>query len=80
MGQDAIRDAILLHYPFLLKISRILLATSFSSPGSFMNIVKTIALPGKQGTFTFPLEAAPLSVVLDPNTTLLMDAGAFVRR
>jgi aminopeptidase N len=43
-------------------------------------VVQTIALPGKQGTFTFPLEAAPLSVVLDPNTTLLMDAGPFVRR
>jgi len=42
--------------------------------------VKTIALAAKQGTFTFPLEAAPASVVLDPNTMLLMDAGAFVKR
>jgi len=42
--------------------------------------VKTIALAERQRTFTFPLEAAPVSLVLDPNTTLLMDAGPFVRR
>jgi len=42
--------------------------------------VKTIALTAKQGAFTLPLEAAPLSVSLDPNTTLLMDAGALIKR
>ena len=42
--------------------------------------VNTIALAGRQGIFTFPLEAAPVSVVIDPNTTLLMEAGAFVKR
>jgi len=42
--------------------------------------VKTVPLAARQGTFTFPLEAAPASVVLDPNTALLMDAGAFVKR
>ena len=42
--------------------------------------VETIDMNGKQGTFTFPLDAAPASVILDPNTTLLMDAGPFVRR
>jgi aminopeptidase N len=42
--------------------------------------VKTIALAARQGTFTFPLEAAPASVTLDPNTTLLMDAGPFLKR
>jgi aminopeptidase N len=44
--------------------------------------IKTLAIahPFLQGTFTFPLETAPVSVVLDPNTTLLMDAGAFVKR
>jgi aminopeptidase N len=42
--------------------------------------VTTIALAARRGTFTFPLEAAPTSVVLDPNTTLLMDAGPFLKR
>jgi len=42
--------------------------------------VRTVALAARHGTFTFPLDAAPVSVVLDPNTALLMDAGAFVRR
>ena len=42
--------------------------------------VKTVALSARQGTFTFPLETAPAAVVLDPNTTLLMNAGAFVKR
>ena len=36
-------------------------------------------MAAKQGTFTFPVDAAPASVVLDPNTTLLMDAGPFDR-
>jgi aminopeptidase N len=45
-------------------------------------VIKTLAIahPFKQGTFTFPLEAAPVSVVLDPNTTLLVDAGALIKR
>jgi aminopeptidase N len=42
--------------------------------------VKTIELAARHGTFTFPLEAAPTFVVLDPNTTLLMDAGPFLKR
>jgi aminopeptidase N len=42
--------------------------------------VKSIALAVRQGTFTFPLEAAPASLVLDPNTTLLMEAGPFLKR
>ncbi|HEX6164862.1 MAG TPA: M1 family aminopeptidase [Vicinamibacterales bacterium] len=42
--------------------------------------VQTIEMVAKHGTFTFPLDAAPSSVVLDPNTTLLMQAGAFVRK
>src|SRR5690349_15846788 len=42
--------------------------------------VETIDMTSKQGVYTFPADAAPASVVLDPNTTLLMDSGVFVRR
>jgi len=42
--------------------------------------VQTIEMTAKQGTFTFPLDAAPAAVVLDPNTALLMEPGPFVRR
>ena len=42
--------------------------------------IQTIDMTGKQGVYTFPADAAPASVVLDPNTTLLLDAGPFVRR
>jgi aminopeptidase N len=42
--------------------------------------VETVTMNAKQGTFTIPLDAAPASVILDPNTALLMDAGPFVKR
>jgi aminopeptidase N len=42
--------------------------------------VQTIEMGAKQGTFTFPINAAPAAVTLDPNTTLLAETGAFVRR
>jgi aminopeptidase N len=42
--------------------------------------VETIDMNAKQGVYTFAADAAPASVTLDPNTTLLMDAGPFVRR
>ncbi|HEU4793529.1 MAG TPA: hypothetical protein VFS96_07710, partial [Nitrolancea sp.] len=42
--------------------------------------VQTIDMTAKLGTFTFPADAAPAAVVLDPNTTVLMEAGAFVRK
>ena len=42
--------------------------------------VETIDMNGKQGTFTFPLDTMPANVILDPNTTLLMEAGSFVKR
>ncbi|MBY0495718.1 MAG: M1 family peptidase [Cyanobacteria bacterium] len=42
--------------------------------------VQAFDMAAKQGTFTFPVDAAPAGVVLDPNTNLLMDAGPFVRR
>ncbi len=41
--------------------------------------VRTIEMMAKQGTFTIPVDAAPASVALDPNTTLLMEAGPFER-
>ena len=50
-----------------------------AKPGE-LPTVTTIALAARQGTFTFPLAAAPASLVLDPNTTLLMDAGPFLGR
>ena len=42
--------------------------------------VQTIEMTAKQGTFTFPVDAAPAAVLLDPNTALLMEAGPFARR
>jgi aminopeptidase N len=59
---------------------RVNLEVGISAKAGELPAVKTIALSARQGTFTFPLDTAPASVVLDPNTTLLMDAGAFVKR
>ena len=42
--------------------------------------VETIDLNAKEGVYTFAADVAPAAVTLDPNTTLLMDAGPFVRR
>lgn len=42
--------------------------------------VEKIELSGRQATKTFALDAAPAAVLLDPNTTLLMEAGRFVKR
>jgi aminopeptidase N len=42
--------------------------------------IATIDFNAKQGTYTFPLDTAPAAVMLDPNTTLLMEAGPWVRR
>lgn len=42
--------------------------------------VQTVEMTAKQAVFTIPSDAAPASVVLDPNTTLLLDAGPFVKR
>jgi aminopeptidase N len=40
----------------------------------------TIEMSAKQASFTFPLDAAPAAVTLDPNTTLMMEAGPLVRK
>jgi aminopeptidase N len=42
--------------------------------------VETIDMNGRQGTFTLALDAAPTAVLLDPDTKLLMEAGAWMRR
>ncbi|HEX8027778.1 MAG TPA: M1 family aminopeptidase [Vicinamibacterales bacterium] len=42
--------------------------------------VEKVELTARTGTYTFPSETVPVAVSLDPNTTLLMEAGPFVRR
>ena len=42
--------------------------------------VQTIEMTDKQGVYTIPADTAPAAVLLDPNTTLLMDAGPWGRR
>jgi aminopeptidase N len=42
--------------------------------------VSRIQVAAKQGLFSFPAEGLPAAVVLDPDTTLLMEPGAFVKR
>lgn len=42
--------------------------------------VETVDWNAKQGVYTFAAEAAPAAVTLDPQTTLLMEAGAWTRR
>lgn len=61
--------------PFRLKIDVGIVAKTGELPR-----VVTIELAGKQGSLSVPSEAAPAAVLLDPNTTLLMEAGPFVRR
>jgi aminopeptidase N len=50
-----------------------------STPGALPRL-ETVEMTAKQATYTFPLDAAPSAVTLDPNTALLMDGGPFVRR
>ncbi len=42
--------------------------------------VERIELNGRTATITFPVDAEPASVTIDPNTWLLMEAGAFTKR
>jgi aminopeptidase N len=42
--------------------------------------VQTIEMTGKQGVYTFAADTPPASVVLDPNTTLLMEEGPWIRK
>ncbi|MEO7132828.1 MAG: M1 family metallopeptidase [Vicinamibacterales bacterium] len=41
--------------------------------------VQTIEVSARQSVHTFPMDSEPAAVMLDPDTTLLMDAGAFDR-
>lgn len=61
--------------PFRVKVGVGIVAKAGELPR-----VDTVELTGRQVTRTFPLDAAPASVTLDPQTTLLMEAGPFVRR
>lgn len=61
--------------PFRIKVEVGVVAKAGDLPKT-----ETIELTGRQATRTIPLDAAPVSVVLDPQTTLLMEAGAFSRR
>ena len=60
---------------FRLKLDVGIVATTGALPR-----VETVEMTAKQATYTFPLDAAPSAVMLDANTTLLMEAGPFVRR
>ncbi len=42
--------------------------------------VETVELSGRQAARSIPVDGPPAAVMLDPNTTLLMEAGAFVKR
>ena len=61
--------------PFKVKLDVGIVAKAGDLPK-----VETVEVAARQATFFFPVEAAPTAVTLDPNTTLLMDAGPFARR
>lgn len=61
--------------PFRIKVDVGITA----KPGDLPR-VEAIELTGRTATRTFPIDAAPDAVILDPATTLLMEAGTFVRR
>ena len=61
--------------PFRIKVDVGVVAKAGDLP-----TVETVELNARQGIYTFPAEIAPVSVMVDPNTTLLMEAGSFVRR
>jgi aminopeptidase N len=61
--------------PFRIKVDVGILA----KPGDLPR-VETIELSGRQAVRTFTVDREPAAVTLDPNTTLLMEAGSFVKR
>jgi aminopeptidase N len=61
--------------PYRVKLDVGIVANAGELPS-----VQTIDMTGKHGVYTFPAATLPASVMLDPNTTLLMDAGNFVKR
>lgn len=60
--------------PFRIRLDVGIVARAGDLPN-----VETIEVSARQGVHTFPMEIAPAAVVLDPNTTLLFEAGAFER-
>ena len=61
--------------PFRIKVDVGIISKAGDLPR-----VETIELNARQAIYSFPMDIAPVSVALDPNTTLLMEAGPFVRR
>jgi aminopeptidase N len=61
--------------PFRVKVD----VGIVSKPGALPTIA-TVELSGKQATHSVPVDAAPASVTIDPDTWLLMEPGPFVRR
>lgn len=49
-----------------------------ATPGA-MARVEGVELTGRRGTFAFPADSEPASVVLDPATWLLHEPGPFAR-
>lgn len=60
--------------PFRIKVDVGVVAKNGELPK-----VHTIDLAGRQAIKSIAVDGAPASVILDPNTTLLMEAGGFVR-
>jgi aminopeptidase N len=52
---------------------------SFALPGKTIPVQRTIILKDKSNRYTFPAEAAPTEVLLDPEHWVLMDAE-FLRK
>lgn len=59
---------------------RVNLDIGFAAKAGEQPRVSTIEFGERQMTMSFPIDAAPAAVTLDPNTRLLMEAGPFVRR
>lgn len=61
--------------PFRIKVDVGIIAKDGELPK-----VQTIELTGRQATQSIPVAAPPVGVTLDPDTTLLMEMGPFVKR
>jgi aminopeptidase N len=59
---------------------RLPLEVAIASPGTGAPRVERFELSGREGRFTFAADVEPVSVVLDPDTWMLMEPPVFVRR
>ena len=59
---------------------RLPLEFGLTIPGAPAMRVEKVELTGASGSFTFPADVEPTDVVLDPNTWLLMEPPALVKR